>query len=1173
LKNFLRLLRDAPIIIRKKFAALPLWSKYAAVGVILCAIAGIYIWRYALRKDLVSRQIAGYNIDRGGVDDLWFSPTGELIAVEADSSFSFSTRRYFKFNVLVWSPAGQGPERRPFDAEPLIQIWNRNARYLDPRLASRTPSPSQPLSALDVAERPGSRNVAVSRDGREIAFLYNGVLIISSEPDEIDWAIIPKSDSISGLAFTDSGLVALAYTDGKIEFRDSDPKSIVGSASTKLTAPSLMKSFGNYLAAVSAINAGVVVLDMRALTRDAPTHGYPPTSLGSLGLAVSKQGRLGVATGAPTVFLTQSDATGDASIQLESYGPVEALSFYDNTSVLVAGRVRDIYLLTEGETPRNVAVAPEGAGLIAANQNSIAYVEPKGVVLMSYSTVRVLRTRGKVAIWITGAVLFGLFGLYLYDLRSTRREEEELAEKPSIPVIFELPKELPQDLVETCARGECVLYAGAGLGAQSGLPMWTDFVNLLLRQAFERELISRDETNVYRAEIYGGYADQVADSIISRFTTADERTQLNTYMRKLFLRSAMPSAAHNLLAKINFSAVLTSNLDDLLERTLPDYASQIYTPNDAETLLGALTTRAHFILKLYGTLERPETVIVAPAQYELAVAGNRLFSQFMQTLFVSRTLLFIGCSLEGIETYLKGISLVRETVRTHYALVAVSGNTWRAKADVLERRYGIKVIAYTPTGDYEQLKEFLEMLTARVEARQTPAADVKTAKSRLQRLYLENIGPFNNLELKFDPDMQILLGDNGVGKSTILKALAIALCGEEARPYAGRILKTGKFRGSITLETDNKTSYVTTIVRSSTGEAEMISNTARPLETEGWLALGFPPLRTTSWTPLKGPDSDFKMKSRPVADDLLPLVKGEVDPRIDKLKQWIVNLDYLNIKGTESNSADGRYQKLADKVFDVIATVMEGMKLKYAGVEPVTNRVLLKTDDGNDVPLEVLSQGTISLIGWIGILMQRLYEVFEDKDPTQQYALVLMDEIDAHMHPLWQRTLLGHLRKVFPRAQFIATTHSPLVIGGMPAQQVLRFAREANGAVSVLSIPPDATLGYTDQILTSMLFGLPTTLDQTTKEKMDEYYRLYEMEDHGGLHEKYEQLKQELMLRVPPPSGSYLEKREEQLSMAEMLRELGDKLKEVSPQSGNVLVKRADNLRESITGGKKDDPN
>lgn len=756
---------------------------------------------------------------------------------------------------------------------------------------------------------------------------------------------------------------------------------------------------------------------------------------------------------------------------------------------------------------------------------------------------------------------------------------KEVSVKSSPPDDIEelhLPEELPPDLIDACVAGECVLYAGAGLSAQAGLPTWKDLVLGLLEWAQLGKFVNEAEAASYRVEVERGQADPVADSLVSRLTTDDQQLALNTYLQRVFLGRTSPSALHSQVKRIKFSAVLTTNFDSLLENVYEVRRDEVYTPKDPEQLLAALTRRAFFILKLYGRLDKKETVMVAPAQYEDAITGNTLFSQFMQTLFFSRTLLFIGASLEGIEAYLKGISLPKEVARKHYAVVAVTDRAWRAKAELLERRYGIKVFPYTPWNDYAELRDFLTKLTDAVAAHQEETTGGTQKISRLKRVTLQNIGPFENLNLEldlgFDQKWHIFLGDNGVGKSTVLKAIALALCGKEAQRYAGRLLRDTRrdkgdseeeMIGTITLETDNKTSYVTTLRRHKEGEVELISTTARPLEAEGWLALGFPPLRTTSWEPPKGPDPDTKMKSRPVVSDLLPLVSGDVDPRLDKLKLWIINMDY---QGQKSKHLEGHYRELIQKMFDIIGTVAEGMKLNYKGVDEA-NRILIESEDGTLIQLEALSQGTISLIGWIGIFMQRLYEVFdEDQDPTKRYALILMDEIDAHMHPLWQRTLVTHLKEIFPEAQFIATTHSPLVVGGMPSRQVVRFSRDAVGRAVVLPVAPDMTLGYTDQVLTSLLFDLPTTLDRTTEIKKKRFYDLDKMKELGDSEEEHEQLRQELMARVPPPSGSYEEKHAKQMAEADELMELGLKLSKRSPEQGQILLNRASKLRELIGG-------
>lgn len=809
---------------------------------------------------------------------------------------------------------------------------------------------------------------------------------------------------------------------------------------------------------------------------------------------------------------------------------------------------------------------PASAGNVASGKSPFSSGWEGGALVLT--VLAILLT---VAVWIL-----------LFLGRRSKQTDEPVASPPvtsrlHVPKGLEelhLPKDLPSDLVDACAAGECVLYAGAGLSAQSGLPTWKEFVLGLLRWAHQNGYVDEAEEASFHVEIERGQADPVADSIVSKLVTEEAQAALYGYLRQVFLKQSSPSEFHYQLKRIKFSAALTTNFDNLLEDVYETQRHQVYTPKDADALLAALTRRNFFLLKLYGTLDQAGTVMVAPAQYEDAVTGNSLFAQFMQTLFFSRTLLFIGASLEGIEAYLRGISLPKVITRRHYAVVGVTDHAWRAKADLLERRYGIKVLPYTPQDGYAELGDFLNKLTEEVAARQDATAGRRQQVSRLKRLTLENIGPFDNLTLDFNLGFErkwhILLGDNGVGKSTVLKAIAFALCGEKAQPYAGRLLKYKGRGGKITLETDNKTSYVTTINRNeSSDEAEIISTTARPLEAEGWLALGFPPLRTTNWEPPKGPEADIRTRSRPVVDDLLPLITGDVDPRLDRLKQWIVNLDYLDIK---SKSPDGHYRGPIQKVFDIIGEVAEGMKLNYRGVGD-GNRILIETDDGTNIPLEALSQGTISLMGWIGILMQRLYEVFDqDADPTQRYALVLMDEIDAHMHPLWQRKLVNHLKNIFPEAQFIATTHSPLVVAGMPAGQVVRFARDENGTATILPVAPDMTLGYTDQILTSMLFNLPTTLDDTTEKKMERYYQLDEMEDRGGYQEEHERLRQEIIARVPPRTASYEEKHEEMLAKAQLLKQAGEKLRELSPEGSQTILARAEHLLSSLGEDKDDDP-
>ena len=678
------------------------------------------------------------------------------------------------------------------------------------------------------------------------------------------------------------------------------------------------------------------------------------------------------------------------------------------------------------------------------------------------------------------------------------------------------PPEPPEDLVQACMESECVLYMGAGLSAQAGYPTWMSFVRGLLDWALENEFVEKSFGKSLRAAITAEQSDLVADSIVSELQAKGQEKLLYEYLSGIFLKDPLQlPKAHHVLKTIPFSAALTTNFDGLLEQTYQDVGTRVYTPEDTEPLLEALTKREFFILKLYGTLERPETVLVAPAQYDDAVAGNLPFSQFMESLFFSRTILFVGASLERIETYLGGIKF-RGAQRQHYALVAVAGSAWQAKADMLRRRYGIQVLPYALSDNHPEVLEFMKKLAQKVKT-ETERTGEKEASAGYKRVRLENIGPFDNLELELDQRWNILLGNNGVGKSTIIKAIAVGICGRDAQPYADRLIKIGETRGMITLETASGNKYVTELLRTSReGEAE-VESTGRSLKAEGWLAIGFPPLRTVSWERPRGPQLNSG-KSRPTTDDLLPLVKSDPDPRLDELKQWIINLDYRIKDERVKKVEDKRYEKLLQEFFLIIGRLTENVTVKFKEVELNTNQIKVITDDG-EVPIEAVSQGTTSLIGWIGTLLQRLYEIYGQEDePREKYALVLIDEIDAHMHPEWQQSLVPNLTELFPNVQFIATTHSPLIVGNSKPCEVFRLRRnEKDSNRVIVERVEEPFQGWrADQILTGPLFGLESTRDLETQKLLMRYTELAARENLSpDERRELEEAANVLKIRIP----------------------------------------------------------
>jgi hypothetical protein len=101
------------------------------------------------------------------------------------------------------------------------------------------------------------------------------------------------------------------------------------------------------------------------------------------------------------------------------------------------------------------------------------------------------------------------------------------------------------------------------------------------------------------------------------------------------------------------------------------------------------------------------------------------------------------------------------------------------------------------------------------------------------------------------------------------------------------------------------------------------------------------------------------------------------------------------------------------------------------------------------VPATWLSQGYQSLIAWLADLVgQVLLDAGEPIEAADMEGTVLVDEIDVHLHPTWQVRLIPALKKVFPRLQFIATTHSPMVLPALAAEEIYLLSQDGEGNVT-----------------------------------------------------------------------------------------------------------------------------
>ncbi len=144
-------------------------------------------------------------------------------------------------------------------------------------------------------------------------------------------------------------------------------------------------------------------------------------------------------------------------------------------------------------------------------------------------------------------------------------------------------------------------------------------------------------------------------------------------------------------------------------------------------------------------------------------------------------------------------------------------------------------------------------------------------------------------------------------------------------------------------------------------------------------------------------------------------------------------------------------------------------------------------DDGtsHELRIEQLSEGYKIVIATVADLAARMAEANPDMDnPLAAKGIVLIDEVDLHLHPKWQRSILQDLHRVFPNVQFIVSTHSPIiVVGAAEIAQVVNLNTIPDDTDDVV---PSITVSNVGQVLLSELFGLKSLQSPEWDEKIQE---------------------------------------------------------------------------------------
>ncbi len=400
----------------------------------------------------------------------------------------------------------------------------------------------------------------------------------------------------------------------------------------------------------------------------------------------------------------------------------------------------------------------------------------------------------------------------------------------------------------------------------------------------------------------------------------------------------------------------------------------------------------------------------------------------------------------------------------------------------------------------------------------------------LRTLDLLEFRGFHDMRIDFDPRLTVLVGVNGSGKSSVLDALAILLDQYSSRlldmrSTAKRLSAADARLGSpdtllrLTIEDEGnevrwalrKQGQKQRILRPSGSELSGLNDYVRAIADRGYgednflseatLLIYYDQRRSLAEVPQRK-----RAAAKHSARDAFAESRGKSGLDFRGFVYWFEERESEELR-TQRRKRNYEDPQLAS-VRDAIKGATGLADLSY---RPIPPRGLMVHKQGTELRVDQLSTGERVFLAMAGDLARRLAMIGGDHPQSRQRAIVLIDEVELHLHPRWQREILPWMLEAFPRCQFIVTTHSPQVIGEIEANhvRVLEFSKEGNRLRTV-----SASKGRDSNYLLLSVFGADER-SVRAKRRLDDFERALKAQDLDDARLQLEQLERQIEGSAP----------------------------------------------------------